>query len=77
MRQAIEAAGVAPHLMRKVHKVEVVRDLDKRGFFTIKEAVDIIGQRLGVSRYTIYNYLNEISADAEHACAANSGPAST
>ncbi|MFE2441930.1 transcriptional regulator [Streptomyces sp. NPDC059426] len=62
IRQAIEAVGVPAHLMKKSHKVEVVRDLDQRGFFAIREAVDVIAQRLNVSRYTIYNYLNEISA---------------
>ncbi|BBC30990.1 hypothetical protein SGFS_022840 [Streptomyces graminofaciens] len=65
IRQAIEDVGVPLHLMKKSHKVEVVRDLDQRGFFAIREAVDVIAQRLGVSRYTIYNYLNEISSDAE------------
>ncbi|MGI5441717.1 helix-turn-helix transcriptional regulator [Streptomyces shenzhenensis] len=62
MRQAIEAVGVPTHLMKKAHKLEVVRDLDQRGFFALKEAVDVIAQRLGVSRYTIYNYLNELSS---------------
>lgn len=61
IRQAIEAVGVPLHLMKKPHKVAVVRDLDQRGFFAIREAVDVIATKLGVSRYTIYNYLNEIS----------------
>ena len=65
IRQAIDAIGVPPHLMKKSHKVEVVRDLDQRGFFAIREAVDVIAQRLGVSRYTIYNYLNELSTGQE------------
>ncbi|MFF3501112.1 transcriptional regulator [Streptomyces sp. NPDC003247] len=61
IRHAIDAVGVPTHLMKKSHKVAVVRDLDQRGFFAIREAVDVIAQRLGVSRYTIYNYLNEVS----------------
>ncbi|MFC8668666.1 transcriptional regulator [Streptomyces sp. NPDC057199] len=71
IRKAIEAVGVPPHLMKKVHKLEVVRDLDQRGFFAIREAVDVIAQRLGVSRYTIYNYLNELST--EHDLEAETG----
>lgn len=48
------------HLMKKTHKIEVVRELDSRGFFTIREAVDLVAQRLKVSRFTVYNYLKEI-----------------
>lgn len=65
INEAIDAAGVPLHMMKKTHKLEVVRDLDQRGFFAVREAVDVIAQRLGVSRYTIYNYLNELSTDTE------------
>jgi predicted transcriptional regulator YheO len=51
--------------MKKAHKVAVARDLAQRGFFAIREAVDVIAQRLDVSRYTIYNYLNELASDQE------------
>ncbi|MBP2329244.1 putative transcriptional regulator YheO [Kibdelosporangium banguiense] len=60
LRDAIAAIGVPVELMKKAHKVAVVRELDGRGFFTIREAVDLAAQRLGVSRFTIYNYLNEL-----------------
>ncbi|MER5521992.1 PAS domain-containing protein [Streptomyces sp. NPDC002763] len=65
IRAAISDVGVPPHLMKKAHKVAVVRDLEQRGFFAIREAVDVIAQRLDVSRYTIYNYLNELASDQE------------
>jgi hypothetical protein len=39
-------------------KQEVVRRLDERGAFTLRKAVEDIAQRLEVSRFTIYNYLN-------------------
>jgi len=38
----------------------VVGELFKQGIFDVKGAVDIVARELGVSRYTIYNYLREI-----------------
>ncbi|MET9245945.1 PAS domain-containing protein [Nonomuraea sp. NPDC003709] len=60
---AINGAGVPVDLMKKSHKVAVVEDLNKRGFFTLRGAVDQAAQRLNVSRFTIYNYLNELQAE--------------
>ncbi|WP_353807609.1 helix-turn-helix transcriptional regulator [Agromyces sp. SYSU T00194] len=60
IRRAIERIDVPPSLMQKQHKVAVVRDLDAQGFFLIRDAVDLAAQSLGVTRFTIYNYLNEI-----------------
>jgi hypothetical protein len=39
-------------------KQDVVRRLDERGAFTLRKAVEDIANRLEVSRFTIYNYLN-------------------
>jgi predicted transcriptional regulator YheO len=61
IERAIPSSGVAVELMKKEHKIQVVAFLRKRGFFMIRDAVDMIGDRLGVTRFTIYNYLNELS----------------
>ncbi|MET8870753.1 aminotransferase class V-fold PLP-dependent enzyme [Nocardia sp. NPDC004604] len=60
--RAIDKAGIPVDLMKKTHKAAVVRELDEAGFFLIKDAVDHLAGRLDVTRYTIYNYLNEIRA---------------
>lgn len=62
LKDAIQTVGVPLALMKKAHKVEVVRELEERGFFTIRDAADTAAARLGVSRYSIYNYLNEVQA---------------
>jgi predicted transcriptional regulator YheO len=62
MRDSIASVGIPVELMKKPHKMEVVAELDRRGFFTLREAADLAAKRLAVSRYTIYNYLNELSA---------------
>ncbi|MCJ1687638.1 transcriptional regulator [Rathayibacter sp. VKM Ac-2927] len=61
--QAIAAAGVPVSAMKKKHKVGVVLELKHRGFFMLRDAVDMISESLAVTRFTIYNYLNEIAAE--------------
>lgn len=63
LRQAIRSHGVPVELMQKRHKVEIVRDLQAGGFFALRESVETAARALGVTRFTIYNYLNEIGAE--------------
>ena len=42
----------------RVGKQDVVRRLDELGAFTLRKAVEDIADRLEVSRFTVYNYLN-------------------
>ena len=39
-------------------KQDLVRRLDEEGAFVIRKAVEEVADALGVSRFTIYNYLN-------------------
>jgi predicted transcriptional regulator YheO len=57
--RAIASVGVPVAQMSKADKTLVVKDLQRRGFFLIKESVELAATSLGVSRYTIYNYLND------------------
>lgn len=39
-------------------KQSVVRILEARGAFTVRHGVETVATALGVSRFTVYNYLN-------------------
>lgn len=54
-----ELGGRLPELPRE-HKQRAVRLLEERGAFVLRRAVDDIADRMGVSRITVYNYLNAI-----------------
>jgi predicted transcriptional regulator YheO len=63
---AIGQTGVPVDLMKKHHKLAVVGQLEERGLFLLKDAVELIAVRLGVTRFTIYNYLNELGTTGKN-----------
>ncbi|HEY0258485.1 MAG TPA: PAS domain-containing protein [Lacisediminihabitans sp.] len=60
LRRSIKSVGVPVEEMTKKQKVAVVAELQRSGYFLIREAADLAAAALGVTRFTIYNYLNEI-----------------
>jgi predicted transcriptional regulator YheO len=60
LAEAIDACGAPVDLMHKKHKIAVVKDLKDRGFFMLKESVGMAALALHVTRFTVYNYLNEL-----------------
>ncbi|NMM83320.1 hypothetical protein B2J88_02935 [Rhodococcus sp. SRB_17] len=62
IEREIAAVGVPLKSMKKGHKVEIVRRLRERGVFLLRDSVVQVAEALDVSRFTIYNYTNEIEA---------------
>jgi predicted transcriptional regulator YheO len=62
LAQAIANSEIPVRLMHKAHKIAVVQDLRDRGYFMLKESVERAAKALGVTRFTIYNYLNELDS---------------
>ena len=63
LSRAVAESGVRVDEMRKEHKVEVVRLLKARGFFLLRDAAEMAGEALHCTRFSIYNYLNEIESE--------------
>ncbi len=71
VEEAAYEIGKPPSLMNRDEKVNLVAALDSKGAFqVVKKAVPFVASRLGVSRYTVYNYLNQ--ARERHENGANS-----
>lgn len=49
---------VALDEMTREQKQHAVRMLDERGAFALRRSVESVADAMGVSRFTIYNYLN-------------------
>jgi hypothetical protein len=54
-----ELGGRLPLLSRE-DKQRAIRLLDERGAFILRRAVEDVADAMGVSRITVYNYLNAI-----------------
>jgi hypothetical protein len=44
--------------MSRAEKQQLVRILDERGAFAVRKSVETVADALGVSRFTVYNYLD-------------------
>jgi predicted transcriptional regulator YheO len=58
--QALSRLSKPVALLTKKDNLEVIRELDENDIFSIKHAVETVARRLNVSRYTIYNYIDEV-----------------
>jgi len=56
--------GVRLADMDRGQKQAAIRQLDQRGAFLLRGAVDDVAGWMGVSRVTLYSYLNALNADA-------------
>ncbi len=59
---ALDSAGVPVERMSKAEKMAAVASMHERGLFVIRGSVERVAARLGVTKFTIYNYLDEIGA---------------
>jgi predicted transcriptional regulator YheO len=46
--------------LSRTAKQRAIRLLDERGAFTLRRAVEDVADSMGVSRITVYNYLNSL-----------------
>ncbi|MGA8941105.1 MAG: helix-turn-helix domain-containing protein, partial [Thermoactinomyces sp.] len=56
----------SPSAMSVDEKVECVRLLEEKGAFLIKGATEYVAHALGVSKFTVYNYLQKVRAEDEY-----------
>ena len=57
--ESIEHVGVPVALMGKSQKIDGLKYLDKKGAFLVKKAGDKVAKAYDISKFTIYNYLDE------------------
>ncbi len=61
--ESVERIGVQPAQMTKEQKIECIRFLQEKGALDIKGGVNKIAKFYGITRYTVYNYINEIKTE--------------
>jgi predicted transcriptional regulator YheO len=55
----VELGGPLASLTREQQQL-AIRRLDELGAFTLRRAVEDISKAIGISRITVYNYLNAL-----------------
>jgi len=59
----LESFNTSVDLMKKSDRIELVRLLKEKGVFRLQKSVPYVAERMGVTKYTVYNYLNEIEGN--------------
>ncbi len=60
VRDELEAFSKPVAYMQREDKLAFVRRLEEKGVFDVRGAVEHVAERLGVTNFTVYNYLKEI-----------------
>lgn len=59
--ECLAAVGKPVNALNKSDRMKVIALLNQKNAFSFRKSVPFISQRLGVSRYTVYKYLSELS----------------
>ena len=65
INDSIHHIGVPVALMSREQKIEGIAYLKQRGAFKIKNAGNVVAQYYDISKYTVYNYINEFDSEAK------------
>ena len=65
IERELQRWGVAPQLLDRAERLEVIRALDRVGLFKINGSVQEVARRLGVSPNTVYRYLLEVRNETD------------
>lgn len=61
--ECLAAVGKPVSALNKADRMKVIALLNQKNAFSFRKSVPFISQRLGVSRYTVYKYLSELSEE--------------
>ena len=64
IEDAIQSTGKAPAEFSREEKIAVISYLDARGAFLIRYSMEKVAALLGISKFSIYNYLGEMREGA-------------
>ncbi|MDD4365685.1 MAG: PAS domain-containing protein [Synergistales bacterium] len=60
LEETLRRHAMPPSRMEKPDKMAIVEELDNRGLFLVKGAIDLVASRLEISKFTLYGYLDQI-----------------
>lgn len=64
--EGLSMIGTKPDKMNKDARIRLLKFLDERGVFLIQKSGQKVCDLLGISKFTLYNYLDEIREDTKY-----------
>ena len=65
-REVLLSTGAKGNLPPHERNRLIVKELYRRKFFQIKDSIDLVASKLGISRFTIYNYIRELKFEEKN-----------
>lgn len=65
IEQSVALVGKPAAMMNKEDKVRAIRFLNEKGAFLVTRSGDKIARYFGISKYTLYSYINETESEPE------------
>lgn len=62
-QRCVDTLGKPVDALGKKDRVKIIALLEQHNAFSFRKSVPYVAKRLGVSRYTVYKYLNEVAGD--------------
>ena len=62
--KCLAALGKPVDALGKADRLKLVAMLEQKNAFSYRKSVPFVARRLGVSRYTVYKYLDEVTRQA-------------
>ena len=60
LKEGIQLVGKEVTNMSKEDKIKIVKFLDERGAYLLRNSIEDVAKALDITRFTVYNYLDEI-----------------
>jgi len=61
MKEALKMIGKPVRLLDKKDRLKIISYLEGKGVLQMQKSIQAVALYLGISRYTVYNYLNELN----------------
>lgn len=63
--ECLATIGKPAESLSKADRLSIVTMMDRKNAFSYRKSVPFVAKRLGVSRYTVYKYLDEVTQKSE------------
>jgi len=65
IHEGIVKIGKPIHLLNKSDRLKIIEMLNEKGILKMQKSVPKVASYLGISRFTVYNYLKELKLNEE------------